>query len=204
MRIPVVENPRRKTRKRSTRKTRRTSKRRSTSSTSKRKTVVVMNPRRRRSRRRVHRNPSFRGLGINLSESGGIALGFGVAKYGPQLLSKFVSLPTTGITGHLTRLASVVVTSMLTKSVLKKRRMSEMIMAGGIAYVLFGLFDQYAAPSLGLSGVGDYVRMPGTRSNRRGLLGYIPSGAKAPYGPPAIVSAQTTFNTRGWRNKVVA
>lgn len=185
--IPVVENPRRKAKKRKTysRKQlaagfggkRRKSPKRRKKTTTRRVTrrrnptlAALANPRRKAYRRR--RNPSMGGFTkmLNLKLATGVAIGLIV----PNLLVDqvktrfFAALPNTGMTGMAVRIGAAVVIGYTTKKFLKQPEIATGIIAGAVGFELFKLAQTHLLPMIGLSGVNTYYQT----SDANGLSGY--------------------------------
>lgn len=183
--VPIVENPRRRksrrrrtltaaqkragfggkaamTRNRSGRKSK--SRRRNPSlmslSNPKKRTRVV-HVVKRNARRRRYRNPAFAGLDVQsaLWVGGGLAW----TDMAPGLISKvWPGVPRTGLMGHLVKAGAAVGGGMAVKMLTKNTARANQFMTGGLAWVLFGLYREFIAPKLGLSGLGS-------------MRGYVPA-----------------------------
>lgn len=198
--IALVENPRRKRRRRSRRsysakqkaagfggkrrmRTRRKKRRNPSLAT------LAANPRRRRRRRSYspvrrrrysrRRNP---GLGnvfgmIDIKSAAFVTTGVIASRVGPGLVAKvWPSVPTSGIAGHAVRLGVIITAGYVTKFVTKSSQRAALVVTGGIAAVLYDLFNQYAAPKLGLygSGMSGYVTDREIAPFMGGVSGYVP------------------------------
>lgn len=200
--LPVVENPRRKKR-RSAKYTRkqvlagfagktaqaRARGRRGTTTrrTSTRKTVSVRrNPRQNPTMatitnpRRRYRNPAIPGIGgINFQDAAFVAGGIVGTKVGPGLIAKvWPGVPREGISGMAVKAGVTVILGMATQMLTKSTVRRNQVVAGGIAILLVDLWDMYAAPALGLSGISGYSPAVTTSALRRiaynnpGIAGY--------------------------------
>ena len=144
------------------------------------------NPRRRASRRyhhrvthrRRHRNPGMLGglgkiLPFDIRSVLEVGGGIAVSKYGPQLVQKYVwsGMPTTGMGGYAVRFGVTVVLAQGLKMVTKSQRTAEHIMLGGVGSILYDMFTEFAAPSLGLTGYSDRIRVADVSSALNGGLG---------------------------------
>lgn len=180
MRIPIVENPRRRRRHRRLspaqiaagfggKRRRSPSRRRRNPGLStyfqagnpRRRRARVHNPRRHRSRRRYHNPAGFLGSltsGHTLKTAGGMAVGIVLSKYVPSnLITKvWAGVPTTGIGGAAVRVGVGVLASELTRRFLKQSEIANGMLVGVLGYELYQLAAQYVLPSLGLSGMGEY------------------------------------------------
>jgi hypothetical protein len=161
--------------------------------------TLAGNPKNRRGRRyhhrtrqhRRHRNPGMiGGLGklLPFDLRGVLEVGGGIAvsKYGPQLVQKYVwaGMPTSGFGGYAVRLGVTVVLAQALKMVTKSNRTAENIMLGGVGSILYDMFTEYAAPSLGLTGYSDRIRVSDVSSalNGGGIGGYAVSSVKSRLG----------------------
>lgn len=168
--------------------------------------TLAGNPRRDRNRRyhhgvrhhRRHRNPGILGgLGKvmpfdlrNVLEVGG---GIAISKYGPQLVKKYVwsGMPTSGVGGYAVRLAATVAFAQALKMVTKSNRTAENIMLGGVGSILYDMFTEYAAPSLGLTGYSDRIRVSDVSSALNG-------GGIGGYTMPMVKSRLGTLPSKYW------
>jgi len=125
---------------------------------------------------RRRRNPSFGGLfgTIDLTFAASVAGGLVVADMAPGLIRKvWAGVPTTGFGGTAVRLGSTILVATGVGYFLKSKSVPVGMVAGAIGYELYVLANQYLLPSLGLSGVGDY--MTTGELYRMGISGYVPS-----------------------------
>lgn len=182
--IEVVDNPRRKGRRRYTAKQRsygfggkrRRTPRRSTRRRRRRNPAIASlgnPPRRRRATgrrrprytvtgvsRRRRSNPIRGPLGLDLSA----AMYIGLGMFGTEVLPRFAKkawagLPTVGIMGYLVKAGAAIVIGFGVGRI-TNRRNGQLAAAGGIALILVDLFRQYVAPRLGLGGLGnDYAAL---------------------------------------------
>lgn len=170
--IEVVENPRRRSRRRMTAKQRRYfGPRRARRRRRNPVMASLSNPkrarrRRRRSgysvrhvaRRRRRRNPQLFGLGdFNLNT----AMWVGVGMLGSDMVPNLVrmawpGLPSGGVWKYVNRVGGTLLTAYGVKMLTGSRRNFGYIMAGGIGLVIVDLVRDYVLPQVGLSGyVGD-------------------------------------------------
>lgn len=168
--ILVVENPRRKSRKRRRTytakqraygfgggKRRKTTRRRRSYRRNPSLAVLSGNPRRRRSYRR---NPSF-GLGglfkgFDFMSGLWAATGIIGSNVVPNMVKKFwPGLPMSGPMGYLVKIGAVGVTGMVVGMVTKGRKARDLVFVGGLAAIFAQVFTDYIAPMVpGLSGLG--------------------------------------------------
>ncbi len=158
MMIEVIENPRRKTRRRT--KRRKTTKRRRNPALA----TLSANPRRRRrysrpSRRRYsrrRRNPKFLGMsGFDLSTPMWVGVGMLGSAIVPGLVRKvWKTMPGGGMMDYVVKAGGTFVTAFVVKKVTKSSRNFSLIMAGGLAMIGVDLFRQFVMPKIGLSGLG--------------------------------------------------
>ncbi len=202
--IEVVDNPRRKGRRRYTAKQRsygfggkrRRTPRRSTRRRRRRNPAIASlanRPRRRRATgrrrprytvtgvsRRRRSNPIRGPLGLDLSA----AMYIGIGMFGTEVLPRFAKkawagLPTVGIMGYLVQAGAAVVVGFAVGRI-TNRRNGQLAAAGGIALILLNLFRQYLAPRLGLGGLGnDYAVL--TREDISDVAGYVTTDQMAGY-----------------------
>lgn len=161
--VVVVENPRR--RRRSSRRRKGGSRRRRRNPALATLAGAAGNPRRRRRsyrsyssgrRYRRRRNPNF-GAGLDFMSAAYVAGGFIGAEMMPGLIAKvWPAVPRTGITGHAVKVGGVMVLGFVSGFVLPAARRNQ-IVAGGLASVLYGLYNEYLAPAIGLSGTSGFV-----------------------------------------------
>jgi len=174
MKIPVVENPRRR-RRRGRRHL--TAKQLSYGFGGKRHrrrrnpelATLLANPRRRRrsrraylanprrrGRRRYH-NPSFLSTSM-IDVKSALYVGGGIlaAKIAPGLLVKvWAGAPTSGFGKSAVELAGGFAAATVVKMVTKSSSAANLIMAGAFGYVLYDMANQYLLPKIGLAGLGD-------------------------------------------------
>jgi len=191
MMIDVVENPR-KNRSTTWRKSRRYTKKRrknplmASLGNPFRKESCRKSSRRRTYRRR--RNPGgFDLKSFNLQSAAMVGLGMIGSDIVPMLVRKYYpALPGSGIAGYAVKLGGTFITAYATKMVTKSQKNFQLVISGGIALVLVDLFRQYIAPSIGLSGLGNYndpvdVQALADEFNlngyvqRNGISGYVSS-----------------------------
>lgn len=165
---------------------RRTTRRRRTASSSRRRyrrrnpsLMAVGNPRR---RRRSYRNPSmfgFQGLDIGAATAVGVGL-IGVNMV-PNLVKRYLwsGLPTTGVMGYLVKGGTVLALGWGTQMVTNATRRNQ-VMAGALAGILVQMFNEYAAPALGLSGTRGYVPSPRNISKIGQVRDYVKTPAQIP------------------------
>lgn len=177
--LPVVQNPRRKTRRLSTKQLRAGfgGKRRMKRRSSKRRNPglatlanprkprrsasrVAARPRRRSSRRR---NPAFLG-GLTRGFDFSAALWVGVGAFGSRALPRLVKrfwpgIPTVGMLGYATRAGGTLATAFAVKMATGSIRAFQHVMAGGLGYIVADLLIEHVGPRIGLSGLsgGDLV-----------------------------------------------
>lgn len=210
--LPVVENPRGKKRRRNRpltaaqkaagfggraakngRKTKRrkTAKRRSSAQKSYRArrnpTLATMrNPK----RRRRYRNPALPQIGgINIQDAAFVAGGIIGTKMAPGLIAKvWPEVPREGFGGMAVKAGATVLLGMATQMLTKSTARRNQVVAGGIAALLVDIWDMYAAPKLGLSGLAGYSPMVTTSALRRvaysgsGVSGYNNEPIRRIYG----------------------
>lgn len=200
--IPVIENPRRRRRRRSltpkqlaagfggksrmSRRTRRRTRRRNPALA-----TLAGNPRRRRRssyavthtvRRRRRRNP---GLGdFTRLISWQTAAGVGVGLFAPSMLVNAVGnyvwsgIPRTGMPGAAVRVGAGLVLGWAAGQWID-RRIGAGVVAGAIGFELYQLANEYLLPTLGLSGVGEYITT--ANANNLGLYVTAPTGMSGYY-----------------------
>ena len=127
---------------------------------------------------RRHRNPGMLGglgkfLPFDLRSVLEVGGGIAVSKYGPKLVAKYVwsGMPTTGLSGYAVRLGVTIVVAQALKMATKSQRTAENIMLGGVGSILYDLFTEYAAPSLGLSGYSERISMSAVAGALNGSSG---------------------------------
>lgn len=188
--IPVVENPRRRRRRAPRRRRRRTTRRRNPMLAS-----LSGNPRRRRyyrrprrrSYRRRYRNPRF-GLmrGWDLQGAFWTAGGMVMTKALPDLVRRWwPAMPTMGITSYAVKAGIVAGAGWLTGMlpVRNKKLRQQQVVTGGLALIMYELYQEYLAPKLGMgsfiteaelqeAGVGGFIAAPTGMSGYGGKDGY--------------------------------
>lgn len=202
--IPVVENPRRRRRRRLTAKqlaygfggkkyrTRKRGRRRNPGLAS-----LAANPRRRRRSggysvahviRRRRRNPSggfLGGLGLggfDLMSAAWVGVGAVGSTMVPGLVRKFwPALPAAGPMGYLVRAGGTFATAYAVKMVTKSPKNFQLVMAGGLGLIFVDLFRQYVAPMVGLSGLGADNGFVMASEVRDALAGYVDTDALSGY-----------------------
>ena len=156
---------------------------------------VLANPRRRRrrvsrgyavTRRRRYRNPALGGLfgTVDLQAvlfvTGG-ALG---VKILPGIVRRwFPTLPAYGLGGMAVRAGTVLLLGMGAKMLTGSKQRATQVVTGGLAVLALEAWDLYGAPMLGLSGyeyasgreIQDVIGMNGFTSTPRGLGAFAPT-----------------------------
>lgn len=190
--IPVVENPRRRSKRRSYTAKQRSygfgGRARRTRSRRRRNPPILAalsNPRRRSRRRparrsyarpyRRRRNPSII-KGFDMMSGVFVATGAIGSTVIPGLIRRFVpQIPYTGPIAYVVRLGGTAATAFGIGLVTKDRRAPQLVWAGGLALILVDVFRQYLAPRLGLSGLGqegDFV-LTEELEDAVGVSGYV-------------------------------
>lgn len=204
MNIPVVENPRRR---RGRRRLTAAQKRagfggRSAMRRRRRNPLMATlagNPRRRRRgyavRHTVYRRRRNPGLfdfkSFDLPAAGFIAAGMLGSDLLPNLGRKFwPALPGSGIMGYAVRLAGAFGTAYVLKMVTRSNRAFSLALGGGIASILLDVFRTYAAPMIGLSGLGADATPVYAHELRDvyGTAGYVDNGGVSGYVDASPVS----------------
>ena len=148
--------------------------------------TLAANPRRRfrayrKSHRRRYSNPSggfFSGITNMVDLKGAAFIGGGIlaAKVGPGLVAKvWPGVPTEGFGKTLVQAGSVLLIATGVKAFLKSSQGAHQIAIGGLGYILYDLANQYVLPNIGMAGLaddGNYV----TTTEMEELSGYQPSG----------------------------
>jgi len=161
MRVEVVENPDKRRgggRKRHSRRRRRNPG----------LALMAGNPHRRRRARRAssyhsvrryrrRSNPDFM-AGIDIQSAAWVAGGMIGANLIPGLIAKvWPAIPRAGIAGHAVKVGGVIVMGFLARMLTKSPARSNQLVAGGLALVLYDVYNEYLAPKLGLTGMGGFV-----------------------------------------------
>ena len=193
MKIAIVENGRKKGRRKMTAKQKKYFGKRKEKTTTRRKkrnpnlaTYKLSNPARRStSGRRIKRrsNPGGRGIMsmINFGSIFSVTAGILVAKYSSQLVSfVWAAVPTTGYMGTAVKAATVVAAGFASKFVGVSSSNRNAFIAGGLGYCLYELVDTYVAPMIGAPGIAGYVTATDTAYDisqvaSPGMGGYVPS-----------------------------
>lgn len=178
--IPIVENPRRRHRRRhlsakqiaygfggKRRNARRRTRRRNPALAT---LSGLANPRRRRYRHsaaprrhyRRYRNPRMLGgIGslIDVKAVAYVTGGVFLSKVGPRLLAKvWTGAPTSGPMLYLVKAGVTLAGAMVVKKVFKSDSGAKLVVVGGLAEIAYGLLNDYALPAMGLAGIGnEYV-----------------------------------------------
>lgn len=205
--IPIVENPRRRKRRRSLspaqlaagfggkryRKHRRHARRNPALAT-----LAAANPRRRRRHRRgfgvrhmvYRRNPAFLGGITNMIDLKGAAFvagGIVLAKAAPKLIQKvWAGAPQEGVMVYAERVAVTLAAAFAVKTFLKSPSGANQLAVGGLGYVLYDIANEYLLPQIGLAGLTqddwvttqDISEMSGYQPQATGISTYVPAMAQ--------------------------
>lgn len=201
--IPVVENPRRRRRRRLTAKqlaygfggkkyrNRKRGRRRNPGLAS-----LAANPRRRRRSRgysvahvvRRRRNPRggfLGGLGLggfDIMSAAWVGVGAVGSTMVPGLVRRFwPALPAGGPMGYLVRAGGTFATAYAVKMVTKSPKNFQLVMAGGLGLIFVDLFRQYVAPMVGLSGLGADNGLVMASEVRDALAGFVDTDSLSGY-----------------------
>jgi hypothetical protein len=194
--ITVVENPRRRRRRRAYSAAQRRAgfagKRAMGRSRKRRRRNPAMaslaaNPRRSRRRyyyaprrrRRYRRNPVGFLRGFDFTSALWVTVGAIGSTTLPGLVKRWwPTLPTFGPMGYLVRGAATFLTSTAVRMATRNRRAADLVMTGGLAYILLDLYRDYVAPRIGLAGLGQDTSMITTEELEDvvGMEGYVEEG----------------------------
>ena len=192
MRVEVVDNPRRKKRRRMTAKQRKYFGPRKARRRRNPALATLANPRRRTRRRarravrgyvvrRRRRNPGLLGFkGFDFRLSAMVGIGICSSEVIPNMVRKFWPvLPTAGPMGYAVKAGATVATAFAVQMVTKKKSDFEAVIAGGFGSILVGVFNEYVMPMLpglnGLAGNGVYV-YPEQLNDVTGMGRYVSTG----------------------------